>query len=129
MKEKFVAKVPEHLILQPVVASNRTTWSGRYNVALWLRLHQLHAGNVNLVLKYMDHEGVTRRVMIDQSSMEFTNQILLSGEVNVPAVGRVIDMSVYLEMPEPTPGYTIDELYLQSSDRTNKQSGKLISAA
>jgi hypothetical protein len=129
MKEKFIAKVPEHLILQPMVPSNRSLWSGHYNVALWLRLHQLCPGNAQLVLKYMDNEGITRRVAVDTASLEFTNQVLLSGEVNVPAVGRVIDMSVYIEMPDNPPGYTVDELYLQSSDRTTKHSAKIISAA
>lgn len=129
MKEKFIAKVPDHLILQPVVSSSRSTWSGRYNVALWLRVQQTQAGNVNLVLKYMDLEGVTRRVIVDQGTAEFTNSLLLSGEVTVPAVGQVIDMGVYVEAPECCGALTADELYLQSSDRTTKHSGKLISAA
>jgi hypothetical protein len=129
VKEKFIAKVPEHLILQPTDTTSRSLWSGRYNVAIWVRLHQIRPGNINLVLKYMDREGVTRRVVVDQASAEFTSSVLLSGEVMIPAVGKVIDMGVYLETSENCPAVTVDELYLQSSDHKAKQSGKLIAAA
>ena len=129
MKEKFIAKVPDHLILQPVVPSSRNLWSGRYNVALWIRMKELEPGNINLVLKYMDLEGVTRRVVVDQTSAEFTHGVLLSGEVMVPTVGRIVDMGVYLETIDTNAGFTVDELYVQSNDRTAKHSGKLISAA
>lgn len=129
MKEKFIAKVPEHLILQPAVPTSRALWSGRYNVALWLHAQQLQPDTIVLVLKYMDLEGVTRRVIVDKGSVEFTNSILLSGEIMVPAVGRVIDMGVYLETADDCLGVTVDELYVQSCDRTTKHSGKLISAA
>jgi hypothetical protein len=77
----------------------------------------------------MDREGVTRRVVVDQASAEFTSSVLLSGEVMIPAVGKVIDMGVYLETSENCPAITVDELYLQSSDHKAKQSGKLIAAA
>ena len=129
MKEKFISKVPERLNIQPAVVSARTAWNARYNVALWFRLHQLCTGDARLVLKYMDQEGISRRVLVDQSSTDLTHQILLSGEVTLTAVGNVIDMSVYLEMPDNPPGYTVEELFVQGSDRTHSVSAKLITAA
>lgn len=129
MKEKFIAKVPEAIIAQPAMSSARAAWTGCYNVACWLRLQQPRPCKVTLLLKYVDQEGFTKSVVVDSCSVELGATMLLSSQVRVPATGRIIDMGIYLESSENCPPYVIDELYVQSADKSVAKASKLISAA
>jgi hypothetical protein len=128
MKEKFIAKVPSSMIAQPT-GTARSAWTGRYNVSCWLRLQQQRPCKVVLLLKYVDHEGVTKSVTVDQCATELSATMLLSGQAEIPATGRIIDMGVYLEATDTCPPYTVDELYVQSTDKTAPKAAKLIAAA
>jgi hypothetical protein len=128
MKEKFVAKVPEKLIPQPQLSA-RSHWIGRYNVACWLRLQHTRPCKIVLLLKYVDQEGTSKSFTVDQCSTELGSTMLLSGMAQIPAVGKIIDLGVYLESTENCPPYTIDELFVQAADQSVSKANKLISAA
>jgi hypothetical protein len=128
MKEKFIAKVPDAFIPHPNLSA-RTAWTTGFNVACWVRLQQQRPCRFNLVLRYVDQEGHTKQVIVDQCSTELGATLLLSSLVNIPAVGRIIDMGVYLETSDNAPPYVIDELFVQSTDKAAAKAPKLISAA
>jgi hypothetical protein len=128
MKEKFIAKVPESLIIQPQVSA-RTSWSGSYNAACWVRLQQRRPCKFALVLRYIDQEGTSKQVVVDQCSTELGATLLLSGLATIPAVGKIIDMGVYIETSENCPPYVIDELFVQSTDKSAGKASKLIAVA
>ncbi len=128
MKEKFIAKVPDSIIAQPPLSA-RTQWVGHYNVACWLRLQQQRPCKVALVIRYVDQEGISKHVTVDQCSTELAATMLLSSQAEIPAVGRIIDMGVYLETSDNCPPYAVDELYVQCTDKAAEKATKLISAA
>lgn len=125
MKEKFIAKVPESYILHPQI-STRTAWSSSFNVACWIRFQQQRPCKIALIIKYVDQEGITKQVTVDQCSHELGASMLLSGMATIPAIGRVIDMGVYLDISENCPAYAVDELYVQSTDKAAVKTPKLI---
>lgn len=128
MKEKFIAKVPESYIPQPQ-GSARTLWNSQYNAACWVRLLQQRPCKFSLILRYVDQEGINKQVVVDQCSTELGATVLLSGLANVQAVGKIIDMGVYLESSENCPQYSIDELFVQSTDKSAGKAVKLIAVA
>jgi hypothetical protein len=125
MKDKFIAKVPESYIPHPQLSA-RTQWSCSFNVACWVRLQQPRPCKVSLIIKYVDSDSVTKQVTADQASNELGASILLSGLVTIPAVGRIIDMGVYLEASENCPPYVVDELFVQNTDKAAAKTPKLI---
>lgn len=127
MKEKFIAKVPESYIPHPQLSA-RTPWSGSFNVACWIRFQQQRPCKLTLLIKYVDQEGISKHVVVDQCSHELGASVLLSGQAVIPAVGRVIDMGVYLDTSENCPPYTVDELFVQSTEKTAAKAPKLIAA-
>lgn len=127
MKEKFIAKVPETYIPHPQVSA-RTAWQCSFNVACWVRLLQRKYCKVTLVIKFVDQENITKRVTVDQCTNELGAGILLSGLTTVPAIGKIIDMGVYLETSESCPAYAVDELFVQSTDKAAAKATKLIAA-
>lgn len=128
MKEKFVAKVPESHIHHPPQLSARMQWHSSYNVACWLRLQQPRPCRFSLTIKYMDQEGVTKSVTVDACNHELGASLLLSGLANIQAVGRITDMGVYIETSDNPPPYVVDELFVQSTEKTAAKAPKLISA-
>lgn len=129
MKEKFIAKVPETLIIQPPQMTSRTAWSSSYNVACWVRLQQQRPCRMALLLKFVDQEGITKQLKVDQCSTELSVTMLLSGQIPIPATGRIIDMGVYLESSDGCPPHVIDELFVQCIDKASSRENKLISSA
>jgi hypothetical protein len=125
MKDKFIAKVPESYIPHPQLAA-RTQWSCSFNVACWVRLQQPRPCKMNLVIRYVDQDSATKQVTADHGSSELGASILMSGLVTIPAMGRIIDMGVYLETSEHCPPYVIDELFVQSTDKAAAKAPKLI---
>ena len=125
MKDKFIAKVPESYIPHPQLSA-RTQWSSSFNVACWVRLQQPRPCKMKLVVKYVDQDSETKQVIADQGSNEMGASILMSGLVTIPAVGKIIDMGVYLEIPENCPPYVVDELFVQSTDKAAAKAPKLI---
>lgn len=128
MKDKFIAKVPESYIPHPQLSA-RTAWNCSFNVACWVRLQQPRPCKMSLIIKYVDQDNVTKQVIADRGSNELGASILLSGLVTVPAIGRVIDMGVYLETSENCPPHVVDELFVQSTDKTAAKAPKLIAVA
>ena len=128
MKEKFIAKVPDALIAQPQVSA-RSSWMGRYNVACWVRLQQQRPCKIALLLKYVDQEGTSKTITVDHCATELGATMLLSGMVQLPAIGKIIDMGLYLESTDNCPPYVIDELFIQGADQSFSKANKLISAA
>ena len=128
MKEKFIAKVPESFLPHPQLSA-RTQWNSSYNIACWVRLQQQRPCRFSLLIKYVDQEGISKQVVVDQCSTELGATLLLSGVTAIPAVGRIIDMGVYLEASDNCPPYVIDELFVQSNDKAATKVPKLISAA
>jgi hypothetical protein len=127
MKEKFVAKVPETYIPHHQIPA-RTAWQCSFNVACWVRLLQRKHCKVCLIIKYVDQENVTKRVPVDQCTNELGTGMLLSGLTTVPAVGKIVDMGIYLETSENCPPYAVDELFVQSTDKAAVKATKLIAA-
>lgn len=125
MKDKFIAKVPESYIPHPQLSA-RTQWNCSFNVACWVRLLQPRPCKMSLLIKYIDHDGATKQITADQGSNELGASILLSGLITIPAVGRIVDMGVYLETSENCPGFVVDELFVQSTDKTAVKAPKLI---
>lgn len=128
MKEKFIAKVPESFIPHPQLSA-RTQWHSTYNVACWVRLQQQRPCKISLLIRYVDQEGTSKQVVVDHCTTELGTTMLLSGLTAIPAVGRIIDMGVYLETSDNCPAYVIDELFVQSTDKAAAKAPKLISAA
>jgi hypothetical protein len=125
MKDKFIAKVPDSYVIHPQVSA-RTAWSSSYNVACWVRLLQPRPCKISLVIKYVDQDNCTKQVTVDTGSSELGASILLSGMTTIPAVGRIIDMGVYLESSDNCPPYVVDELFVQSTDKAAVKAPKLI---
>lgn len=125
MKDKFIAKVPESYIPHPNLSA-RTAWDCSFNIACWVRLQQPRPCKMSLVIKYVDQDNVTKQIMADHGSNELGASILMTGLVTMQAVGRIIDMGVYLESSENCPGYVVDELFVQSTDKAAAKAPKLI---
>ena len=125
MKDKFIAKVPDTYIPHPQLSA-RTQWSSNFNVACWVRLTQPRPCKISLVLKYVDQDNATKQVTVDTGSNELGSSILLSGLATIPAVGKIVDMGVYLESSENCPPYVVDELFVQSTDKAAAKAPKLI---
>ncbi|MEZ5539737.1 MAG: hypothetical protein R3E63_07270 [Pseudomonadales bacterium] len=126
MKDKFIAKVPETYIPHPQTLSARTQWDCSFNAACWVRLLQPRPCKISLVLKYIDQDNISKEIKVDTASNELGGSMLLSGLVTVHAVGKIIDMGVYLEVPDQGPSYIVDELFVQSADKTAAKMPKLV---
>lgn len=125
MKDKFIAKVPESYIPHPQLSA-RTLWNCNFNVACWVRLQQPRPCEMSLVIRYIDQDSIAKQITADHGSTDLGASILMSGVVTIPAVGRIIDMGVYLEVSENCPPYVVDELFVQSTDKAAAKAPKLI---
>lgn len=128
MKDKFIAKVPDSYIPHPQLSA-RTQWECSFNAACWVRLLQARPCKISLVLKFIDQDNISKEIKIDTGSSELGGSILLSGLVLVRAVGRIADMSVHLEVPDNSPAYVVDELFVQSTEKSAAKVPKLVTVA
>lgn len=127
MTVKRIANVPESHIQQP--AHVRGNWENRYNVACWLRPLAAAPFDVKLLLQYRDQENRDKQILIDRAQVSLGQAALLSSQISVSAVGKITEMSVWVETSEGAPAYAIDELFVQvvAGSAAQKQP-KLISA-
>lgn len=127
MTLKRIANVPESHIQQP--ATVRGNWENRYNVACWLRPLAASAFDAKLYLQFRDQENRDKQVAVDRAAVSLGRPALLSSQIQLNAVGKITEMSVWIEVSEGAPAYAIDELFVQSVAGTAQQKQpKLISA-
>lgn len=127
MKDKFIAKVPDSYIPHPQLSA-RTQWDCSFNVACWVRLLQPRHCKISLILQFVDQDSTCKKVIVDSASCELGSSALLSGLVTVHAVGKILDMSMHLEIPDNCPPYVVDELFVQSTDKAAAKVPKLVAA-
>lgn len=127
MPIKRIADVPDTHIQQ--AANVRGAWENNYNIACWLRPLAATAFDTRLFLQYRDQENRLKEVVVDRAHVSLGSSALLSGQITIRAVGKITEMSVWIETSDKAPNYAIDELFVQSvtNSATQKQP-KLISA-
>jgi len=108
--ERLLAPVPGTTYGQPGIAATQK-WTADYNVSCWVRARAQFSAQVTLAVRYRDGSG-ERQVVVDRVGCQKESSLLLSGRINVPATGRIEEMTVWL-VSEPACELFVDELYLQ----------------
>lgn len=108
--ERMIAPVPASTYAQAGISAGQK-WMADYNVSCWVRGRARFASTVTLSVRYRDGSG-ERQVVVDRAACDKESSLLLSSRIQVPATGRVEEMTVWL-VSEPACELFVDELYVQ----------------
>ncbi|GAB1265440.1 hypothetical protein NBRC116493_27860 [Aurantivibrio infirmus] len=116
----------ELTILQPSLleqhfawkASGR--WKGHFNVAAWVRFPEGLVDSVHLMLTYRDEER-RKSYQLDRCLPNRQTLILLNGGANIDVVGKVSEMSLYLNgLPEDAV-WMVDECRMEPKQSASQE--------
>lgn len=93
------------------------SWFSEYNLAAWLGFRYQPQNTLSIVLRYEDSLG-KHEVLVDQCSVPDGLQMMLSGRVQIHAVGSIKHMNVYCSGIEPGFVVRVDELFVQRVEET-----------
>lgn len=108
--ERMIAPVPASTYAQAGISAGQK-WMADYNVSCWVRGRAQFASTVTLSVRYRDGSG-ERQVVVDRAVCDKESSLLLSSRIQLPATGRVEEMTVWL-VSEPACELFVDELYVQ----------------
>ena len=94
-RDKRIADVPVSRLSTHASWQPAGSWSGIFELAVWLRLPQGTDHPLQLALRYSDQKG-EKTVLVDICKPGGYKSALLNGSVTIEAQGRVRDMGLFL---------------------------------
>jgi hypothetical protein len=122
VKEITLAPVPRTTFAEPNVTANMSKypWSARFNVACWLRVEHAVQSPIQVKLVYKDSRG-WRQVRVDGGFINSRNRILLSGAVEIHALGPILEMKVNATGISSVMKTHAEELFVQRIEESGQQ--------
>lgn len=95
-------------------------WKGNFDVAAWVRFPEGLVDSVHLMLTYRDEER-RKSYQLDRCLPNRQTLILLNGGANIDVVGKVSEMSLYLNgLPEDAV-WMLDECRMEPKQSVSQQ--------
>ncbi|MEM8499817.1 MAG: hypothetical protein AAF542_17470 [Pseudomonadota bacterium] len=106
----LLAEVPANTF--HTATPSKAPWFSEYNVAAWLGFRYAISGAIGILLEYTDQEG-EHSIVVDECSAPEGLQLMLSGRVQVTAIGRISRMTVRCCGIDNAGSVRVDELFVQ----------------
>jgi len=119
--ERHELTILEPSLLKQHPASKATgRWKGHFDVAAWVRFPEGLVDSVHLMLTYRDEER-RKSYQLDRCLPNRQTLILLNGGVHIDVVGKVSEMSLYLNgLPEDAV-WMLDECRMEPRQSMSQQ--------
>lgn len=110
LRSCLLAEVPASTF--DTATPSKAPWFSEYNVAAWLGFRYPTTRAIGILLEYTDQQG-QHSLMVDECSAPDGLQLMLSGRVQVNAIGRISRMTVHCCGIDNAGSVRVDELFVQ----------------
>lgn len=110
LRSCLLAEVPASTF--DTATPSKASWFSEYNVAAWLGFRYPTTGAIGILLEYTDQQG-EHSLVVDECSAPDGLQLMLSGRVQVNAIGRISRMTVRCCGIDNAGSVRVDELFVQ----------------